>query len=98
MSLWTVVYKQWWIQDFPDEGGHNFQFGGTNLVFDQFFLKNCMKSKLIGPGGGMSLVPPLDPPMIYVEQESPAYDLWYNKWEICSIWEDEYPIALYRGI
>ena len=46
-------------------GGANFQGGGANLLFGQFFTKNCIKMKEFGPGGG-GVRPwrhPLDPPM-----------------------------------
>ena len=50
--------EQWRIQDFPHVGAPT----QKNLLFCNYFAKNCMKWKNLDPGG----VPgaPLDPPML----------------------------------
>ena len=44
-------------------GGAKFQGLGTNVLFNQMFPENYMKMKEFGPGGGVHVVPPLDPPL-----------------------------------
>ena len=55
--------EQWRIQDFPEEVV-NSKSGCANLLFCNFFAKNCMKMKKFGPGGGARPWYPLDPPML----------------------------------
>ena len=44
--------------------------GGANLLFGHNCPENCMKMKEFGPrGGGASLAPPLDLPMVYFPQK-----------------------------
>ena len=50
-------------QEFSD-GDANPKGGGASLIFGQIYPENCMKMKEIEPGGGASMAPPLDPPMI----------------------------------
>ena len=59
LLLYNEPFMQWRIQDFLD--------GGANLLFDQTFLKNCMKMKEFGPKEvARPLRPlPLDPSMLY---------------------------------
>ena len=49
---------------FPWGGGANSPGGGANIHFCQNFSKNCMKLKDFGRRGGMSFIPPLDPPLM----------------------------------
>ena len=53
-------------------GGANPQGGGANLLFCPNFPENCMKMKEFGPrgGGGASLAPPLDPPMLWFQKSN----------------------------
>ena len=56
---------QWRIQDFPEVRAPSlWGEGGRQYTILPNFPKNCMKLKEFGPQrGGMSLSPPLDPPM-----------------------------------
>ena len=55
---------QWRIQNFPEEGAPT-PGGGRQHTILAYFPKNYMKLKEFGPGGGgMSLVPPLDLPLV----------------------------------
>ena len=50
-------------------GDANSQSGCPNLLFCKLFAENCMKMKEFGPGGLVSLVLPLDPPMVLPNQD-----------------------------
>ena len=64
---------------FPRGGGANTPAGGGQHTILPNFPKNCMKLKenLDPPGGGTSLAPPLDPPlMIFDFKQKKSFDLF----------------------
>ena len=72
LSHWLIFVSYLWKIGMRGSGGSRiYQTGGgrqpqrwaENLLFGHIFPKNCMKMKEIGPRGGASLVPPLDPPL-----------------------------------
>ena len=59
----TITYSnQWRIQHFT-EWGDNSQSGCANLLFCNFFAKNCMEMKEFGPRRGCIPGARFDPPM-----------------------------------
>ena len=73
-------------QDFAD-GGADLKVGGrgTNLLFGQFFSKNCMKMKEIGPKGdhaSLQFTPSPSHPIIHTNR--PSTDLYYF-WQMVDI-------------
>ena len=49
---------------FPRGGGANPKGGGRQPIIWPIFSENCMKMKKFWAGGGASLAPPLDPPLL----------------------------------
>ena len=56
--------NQWWIQDFYEAGAQTLRGGERQHMILPKFPKKCMKLKEFGPGGCVSLVPLLDPPLL----------------------------------
>ena len=67
-----VVHLQWRIQDFPQGDAPTPKIA---IIF-QIFAENYMKMKEFGPPGGTSLVPPLDLPMVILDQSVYSIMVW----------------------